>query len=268
MAKTPHHSTPSELAHAPVASLLAYLRFLSHSPMAETTIQPGFLRWRTPCHDPWLNGVLASQPPQSDPCPFIGESQAYFKSAGVERFSWWLDIETPRQRWAAQLEAHGFRRDTSLAGMALDLDQLPAKAPVPPGFRLQTVQSAAEMPQWGHIFARSFGRSPEFGEKYGNFLGSLGTVLPIHYFVGVLEGKPVAVSALFLGSGIAGIYDVGVLPEARKRGLGAAMIQQPLLEARSISYHIAALQAAEDEIAYYKRLGFAQVCEIECWLSP
>jgi ribosomal protein S18 acetylase RimI-like enzyme len=39
-------------------------------------------------------------------------------------------------------------------------------------------------------------------------------------YLALLDGKPVGTSQLFLSEGVAGIYNVTVLPEARHQGIG------------------------------------------------
>jgi len=46
---------------------------------------------------------------------------------------------------------------------------------------------------------------------------------PLRCFLGRLDGEPVATSFIVLAAGVAGLYGVGVLPEARRQGLGTTI---------------------------------------------
>jgi GNAT superfamily N-acetyltransferase len=84
-------------------------------------------------------------------------------------------------------------------------------------------------------------------------------------FIGALNGKPVGASVLYLDAGVAGLYDVGVLPEARRQGIGAAMTVAPLRFARELGYRYGVLQASGMGVPVYERVGFRKVCRISCW---
>ena len=81
--------------------------------------------------------------------------------------------------------------------------------------------------------------SAVFGETYYNCLISLGLErgAPLRHYLGRLEGEPVATATMFLGAGVAGIYDVSTIPAARRRGIGAVMTVRPLQDARDRLQH-------------------------------
>ena len=56
---------------------------------------------------------------------------------------------------------------------------------------------------------------------------------------------------------VAGIYNVGIIPEARGQGIGTAMTIFLLREAKAAGYRIAILQASDMGVNLYHRIGFA-----------
>ena len=76
------------------------------------------------------------------------------------------------------------------------------------------------------------------------------------------------IATLFLGTGVAGIYDLDVIPAARGRGIGTALAVACLRLARELDYDVAVLLASRKGESLYRRVGFQRVCTISHWYWP
>ena len=147
--------------------------------------------------------------------------------------------------------------------MAVDLAVLPGSVRQPAGLVIEHVGTAPKMQEWARTFAAGYGLpAPVVGPIHDLFL-SLGLGLPYRYYLAHLGAKPVAASMLFLGAGVAGIYCVATLTEARGQGIGGAVTLAPLLEARDMGYRAGILQASDMGYGVYRRLGFKTYCAMD-----
>jgi ribosomal protein S18 acetylase RimI-like enzyme len=85
-------------------------------------------------------------------------------------------------------------------------------------------------------------------------------------FVGLLNDEPVAVSILFLGAGVAAIFNVAVVPECRRQGFGTLITREPLLRARSMGYRYGVLKATPIGTKLYKNMKFEECCKISMYV--
>ncbi|HEX4992439.1 MAG TPA: GNAT family N-acetyltransferase [Rubrobacteraceae bacterium] len=119
-------------------------------------------------------------------------------------------------------------------------------------FEIERVTDEEGLSAWEDALGRGFGEGPReavwVAEMYRRM--GLGDDVPWRHYLGRLGGEPVATSTLFLGAGVAGIYFVSTVEEARRRGIGAATTLAPLREAREMGYPV------------YRRLGFEEYCRI------
>lgn len=90
----------------------------------------------------------------------------------------------------------------------------------------------------------------------------LGDDSPLRYFTALQDGVPVATALLFLAAGVAGLYSVVTMPEARRQGLGGAVTLAALRDARSMGYRAGVLGSSEMGQGMYSRLGFVEYCKL------
>jgi predicted acetyltransferase len=82
----------------------------------------------------------------------------------------------------------------------------------------------------------------------------------VRHFLARLDDVPVGTAALLVAEGVAGIYNVATLAEARGRGIGSLLTAHTLQIARSAGISVAILKASQMGFNVYKRLGFETVC--------
>jgi ribosomal protein S18 acetylase RimI-like enzyme len=224
---------------------------------------PLLVRWQTPVFHPWFNAVHSLQPPPDNAATIIQETQAYFRARHVPGITWWFAPHLHSAGWGNQLQRHGFTYDNNTPGMAMALAQLPETVPAPAGLVIQPVEDKATLKHWTRVFTEGFEFPEDWEPDLQDMMASLCLDPPVYNYLGLLDGKPVATSTLFLGAGVAGIYNVATLPPARGRGIGAALTLAPLLRARQMGYQAGILQSSAAGFGVYQRLGFQKLCTME-----
>jgi GNAT superfamily N-acetyltransferase len=208
-------------------------------------------------------------PEQTD--EVIAESLERLRAYGVPG-TWHVGPSMRPAELGARLIAHGFTYAGDDIGMALDLSALPAKLHSPPGLVIDRVRDEQDLVIWTRTLAAGFGE----GEREAAWVGEmyrrigLGDQLPWRHYLGRLGGVPVATASLFLGAGVAGIYFVFTVLEARRQGIGAAITHAALRDAHALGYRVGVLGASELGYSVYQRLGFQECCRIGIyeWRSP
>jgi GNAT superfamily N-acetyltransferase len=190
----------------------------------------------------------------------VEELSALREAHGVP-IGWLIGPSSRPADLGAQLVARGFRHLIDLTPMTASLAALPVAAPVP-GLTVERVESPAAYEAW--IVAEHRGFEAEGDAESGlaalrRAMG-IGHGFPLHHFLGRLDGEPVATASLLPAGGIAGVYDVSTVAEARRRGIGTAMTLATLRAARDLGYQLAFLQPSSMGRPLYERIGFRQRC--------
>jgi GNAT superfamily N-acetyltransferase len=137
---------------------------------------------------------------------------------------------------------------------------------LPTGLEIIPVEDRKTLSKWIHVASIGFGVPEEFESTWYGFFVEAVLDLPFRSYLALLNGQPVGTSQLFLSAGVAGIYNVTCIPEARGQGIGAALTLAPLLYARDVEYRIGILQASELGYRVYRRLGFQDFGRLSVYL--
>lgn len=183
------------------------------------------------------NNSLLSRGLQFPDAP-IRRLEERYASAGIDGFAVWAhESETAS---IACLEARGYRVDTATRAMAMPLDAIRVARPMP---RL----ASAGWQEYLRVLT-ALG-APE---------GLLAGMDPsgFHAVVASAGGQTVAAAIAYDCAGDCGIYNVGTMEHARRRGLGSALTAQLLYEARERGCTTASLQATKMAEHLYVEVGF------------
>lgn len=159
--------------------------------------------------------------------------------------------------------ARGFRKDERPnPGMALH--PVPDPPVAPTGVTVERVTAAglgryldvsieAGMPPAAarQLFSQPFADDPD-----------------VQLFVGYLDGRAVGTSIAIRSGDVSGIYAVGTLPAARRRGVGEALSWAAVDAGRAWRCHTVVLQASEMGLPIYKAMGFRTVVQYAIFASP
>lgn len=245
------------------ANMCAFFRTLGRSFPEDYFENESYARWHMPVAHPWFNGVLCSSLPEESDAAFIEASIRYFRAQNVGSFTWWMEPHLKCPDWQPILASHGFGFSNDTPGMAMDLREMVEPGQTVNGFEIREVMDDASLKIWAHIFTTGYGLPAAWEPSVCELEQRLGLDLPVRNFLGYWNGEPAATSTLFLGAGVAGIYNVATMPGARGKGIGAAMTLRPLQDARELGYRIGILQSSEMGFGVYQKLGFRHLCQIE-----
>jgi GNAT superfamily N-acetyltransferase len=151
--------------------------------------------------------------------------------------------------------------------MLADIATLPSAPPVD-GLRIETVERSRRH-DWAWLTCDGFGLDQDVRRA----MAACEACVPDSVYedqsryTGLVDGKAVAVSSLVMAGGLAGVYAVATLPEARRRGIGTAMTLHAIAEGRRRGATMAVLQASSMGRPIYERIGFPLAYEYELYLQ-
>jgi GNAT superfamily N-acetyltransferase len=255
--------TGDELNFAFAANLFDLFRAMSHLPGAEIQEHAQLSRHFATPFNPMFKGVWQSRLADHEADEAISESIEWFKLHNAPFAFWWIDPRATPIDMGARLQAHGFAPwEENAPGMAADLSALnyDLMTHVPDDYTQERVTDERGLTDFKEAFVNGF-EVPEWaGQAWIEATQAFGIErAPWRCYVGRLNGKPVASNMLFCGAGVASVFGVATLPEARGKGIGAAITLIAYDEARQMGYRHGVLFGTELGVPVYRRIGFRDV---------
>ena len=171
----------------------------------------------------------------------IDAMEAVYAGAGIERFAAWVHESDNALR--ADLEQRRYTIDTSTLAMGMQLDWVTVPRP-------QLDVGTIDWSDYIRIF--------ELPDR----LLADGDHSVFHLLVARLDGRPVTTAMSYDHNGDCGLYNVGTLEHARRRGLGTAMTALQLHDAIERGCRTASLQSTAMAQRVYAATGFRDLGRI------
>lgn len=178
--------------------------------------------------------------------------------------TWLTGPTTTPSDLGERLERYGFGRLEDWKGMAHRLENLDELPSLPADMQIRNVTDSETRRAWGNVVCTSFELPERACELLLQGLGQSAStgICSWHHNLAYQDGVAVAASTLFISRGVAGIYLVSTVPDARNRGLGTALTCLALRQAHELGCDLAVLHATEAGQRIYERLGFRHYCDI------
>ncbi len=176
---------------------------------------------------------------------------------------WWTGPSSQPADLPSRLDRHGFLLEPAF-GMAADLSVESPPPAADPAVVIEAVEDASTMEVWSRVLCDSFGAQRRFGDAFADLAVAIGLDArsPFRHFLARVNGEPAATCSLFLGAGVAGIYDVATVPDRRRRGVGSLLTWTVMNEGRSRGCRTSILHSSTLGLGMYRTLGFRDVCAI------
>ena len=188
---------------------------------------------------------------------FLDAVTAQCRAQNVPQIGCWATTPIKPRDLGARLMARGFGWGWRPHWMALDFRNIQADFPVPDKLRVALIYNA----DW------DIPGLPYYKRADAPKLWALRRAVPRRawHFGAWLDNQLVGQTMLYLTAGalgVAGIYNVGVIPAARRQGVGRSLTLEACRYAQRLGCHYALLNSAT---SIYERIGFVSLGHGQTW---
>ena len=208
-----------------------------------------------------LNGTRVIREPDDAPTA-LDAARAVFRGRGHPFFG--IEIEVGRHPAVEEaIRAAGLRRVDGWPTMAARIADLPAERG-PEGVAIREARHQDDLEAVRSVEVATFGTPRDIAERFVAL--RMLEDERVRVFTAWIDGEPVGEASGYLLHDTVGIYGVGVVESARRRGIGAALT---LRAARAFEDRtdLAWLQPSDMARTMYDDLGFRSVSDWEVWIA-
>jgi ribosomal protein S18 acetylase RimI-like enzyme len=259
----------SPLAAAVEMNLFDFFRTMRFWPEPEVHDGPDSLWTLTEIPFPPFNVLLragfAARTAQADIEAAIGRCD----SRGVPML-WFTGPSAHPYDLSSRLGARGLSNQPQL-GMAVDVLTMQSESSASIGFGVERVADTEGLRTCCYVACAAFGYRRFVEDAYVRWFTRVGleSGSPLRHYICHRGAETVGACSLLLDGEIAGLYFVGILPGARRQGIGSTLVSALLREARAAGARACVLFAIPTIAGFYRRLGYQRVCSMtsHVWTS-
>lgn len=242
-------------------------QFFELDPDASVEAETGWLFGAGSATHPVISNAAFRREDSIEAGEFIARASEFF-AAKERKFSLWARAgQEEDSDLVSAAEAAGFQLVYSMPemtlGQRLDPPQLPR------GAELHELGKAEQAEDFWRVAIGAYasnGFPPEVFAGYRNHAGLLAE--NVVAFLALLDGEPVSIAMTIVSHGVAGIYWVGSLDQARGKGLGRAVTVAATNAGFELGAETASLQASPMGKPIYLKLGYERAFDYQLMISP
>lgn len=267
----PSHAVSASLQAAIESNHVGFWRRMAQAPGIRVVDDSATLHLLSDIPIDLLNVVLQARLAPDGAEAAVDTVLQRMQQSGLPHIWWVTDVSQP-SNLGTLLRDRGMQQLEDAPGMANDLA---ANAGLFEGasagdLELRPVRTQAAMDDWLAAFSPSFELPAALHEDVARLFRAApyGTPGQLEHVVGYDDGIPVACGTLLVDAGVAGIYNVGTVEQARRRGAGRQVTAYLLQSAAARGLEHAVLEATPIGAGVYRRLGFRDVMSFTGYRWP
>jgi GNAT superfamily N-acetyltransferase len=240
-------------------SFVACYRTLAHHCVAgELRDRPGVFAFTSGVPVSLFNGLIVTAPAEVDE---VGAALDWLDARAVSYRAWVV----PELAAAAgdALRAHGLELEAA-AYPGMVLRPVPTPPAAPDGIEVVPVD-ADDMEEFLGV-GLDAGRPSGLGEAI--YSPAFAGAANVQLFCARLDGRAVGTSVAIQSEGASGVVAVGTLPQARRRGIGAALTWAAVAAGAERGHDTIVLQASPMGFPLYTAMGFRTVVSYASFARP